>query len=93
MQGEVRVLSVIFNTTFLFHRRQPVLDFFFLRVFLALAGVAQWIEHQPANRRVAGSIPSQGTSLGCGPGPQLRACEKQLIHVSLPLFLLPFPSL
>ena len=32
----------------------------------ALAGVAQWIEHQPANQRVAGSIPSQGTCLGCG---------------------------
>ena len=36
----------------------------------ALAGVAQWIEHQPANQRVAHSIPSQGTCLGCGPGPQ-----------------------
>ena len=35
----------------------------------ALAGVAQWIEHGPANQRVAGSIPSQGTGLGCGPGP------------------------
>ena len=36
----------------------------------ALAGVAQWIERQPANQRVTGSIPSQGTGLGCGPGPQ-----------------------
>ena len=36
----------------------------------ALAGVAQWIECQPANQRAAGSIPSQGTCLGCGPGPQ-----------------------
>ena len=27
----------------------------------ALGGVAQWIEHQPTNQRVAGSIPSQGT--------------------------------
>ena len=36
----------------------------------ALAGVAQWIECGPANQRVAGSIPSQGTCLGCGPGPQ-----------------------
>ena len=35
-----------------------------------LAGVAQWIEHRIANQRVAGSIPSQGTFLGCGPGPQ-----------------------
>ena len=36
-----------------------------------LAGEAQWIEHRPANQRVAGWIPSQGTSLGCRPGPQL----------------------
>ena len=34
----------------------------------ALAGVAQWIECQPVNQRVTGSIPSQGTCLGCGPG-------------------------
>ena len=37
---------------------------------LALADVAQWIELQPANQKVAGSIPSQGTYLGFGPGPQ-----------------------
>ena len=30
---------------------------------MALAGVAQWIEHRPANQRVVGSIPSQGTCL------------------------------
>ena len=35
-----------------------------------LAGVTQWIEHRPANQRVACMIPSQGTCLGCGPGPQ-----------------------
>ena len=55
---------------------------------VALAGVAQWIEHQPANQRVASLIPSQGTCLGCGPGPWLRACERQLIDVSLPPFTL-----
>ena len=33
----------------------------------ALAGVVQWIERHSANQRVAGSIPSQGTCLGCGP--------------------------
>ena len=43
----------------------------FIRKFaLALAGVAQWIEHQPVNQKVAGSIPSQGTCVGCEPGPQ-----------------------
>ena len=39
------------------------------KVWLALAAVAQWIEHWPANQRVTGSIPSQGTCLGCRPGP------------------------
>ena len=38
-----------------------------LKIF-ALAGVAQWIECQPVNQRVACRIPSQGTCLGCGPG-------------------------
>ena len=36
----------------------------------AMAGVAQWIECWPTNQRVAGSVPSQGTCLGCGRGPQ-----------------------
>ena len=33
----------------------------------ALAGVAQWIECWPANQKVTGSIPSQGTCLGYRP--------------------------
>ena len=59
----------------------------------ALAGVAQWTERWPMKQEVTGLIPSQGTCLGCGPGPQLGACKRQPIDVSLPLFLLPFPSL
>ena len=60
----------------------------------ALAGVAQWIDYRLVNQVVAGSIPSQGTGLGCGLGPQLGECEEQPhIDVSLPLFHLPFPSL
>ena len=60
----------------------------------ALAGVAQWIEHCLVNQRVADLIPSQGTCLGCGPGPQCGPRERQPhIYVSLPLFLFPFPSL
>ena len=65
-------------------------------LFLALTGVAQWVDH-PANQKVAGSIPSQGTCLGCGPGPQLGVHERQLIDVSFahqyfsPSFSLPCP--
>ena len=60
----------------------------------ALAGVGQWIEHQPVNQRVTSSIPNQGTCLGCGRGPQHGASEKQPhTDVSLPPFLLPFPIL
>ena len=56
--------------------------------FLALAGVARWIEYQPVNQMVAGSIPSQGICLGCGPCPQLGAHERQPhTDVSLPLSL------
>ena len=36
----------------------------------AVAGVAQWIECPYVNQRVTGSIPSQGTCLGCWPGAQ-----------------------
>ena len=67
------------------------------KINTALAGVAQWIECQPANQRVAGLILSQRTCLGCGLGPQLWTCKKQPIDVSLthqcfPLsFSLPSP--
>ena len=65
-----------------------------LRPSTALAGVAQWIDCQPCNQRVAGLIPSQGTCLGCGPGPQERT-HKRHPHtdVLLLLFFPPFPSL
>ena len=48
-----------------------------------LACVALWIEHWPANRKVTSSIPSQGICLSVGPGPQLGACERQWVNVSL----------
>ena len=55
---------------------------------IALAGVAQWIECRPAKQRVAGSIPSQGTCLGCRSSPQWGSRERQLhIDLSLPLSL------
>ena len=65
-----------------------------LEVYFALAGMAQLVGHQPANQQVTGSIPRQGTCQGCGPDPQLGACERQLIDVSLAhLCFSPFPSL
>ena len=65
----------------------------------ALTGVAQWAGHCPANRKVTGSIPSQGTCLvvgqvpgwGCGRGN--RSMFLSLIDVSLSLFLTPSPFL
>ena len=62
-------------------------------IISVLIGMSQWIECWPENQRVANLIPSRGTCLGCGPGPQWGACERQPhIDVSLPLFLLPFFS-
>ena len=46
-------------------------------IIIVMADVAQWIEHQPANQRVASLIPSQGTFLGYGPGLQQGAHERQ----------------
>ena len=57
--------SVNFLATGLYFNFGP--NTFFKKVFFALAGVVQWIEHRPVSQRVAGSIPSQGTYLGCRP--------------------------
>ena len=58
----------------------------------ALAGVAQWTERWPANPNVleAGSAPSQGTCLGCGPSDN-QSMYLSHIGVSLPLFIPSFP--
>ena len=42
----------------------------------SLAGVTLQIKHQPVNPKITGSIPSQGTRLGCEPGPQYGACKR-----------------
>ena len=58
------------------------------QIIIALADVALWTECQSVNQRVTGLIPSQGTYLGCQPGPHWGARErKPHIDVSLPLFL------
>ena len=51
---------------------QPNFIFVLFKIltYLALAGVAQWIECRLANQRVTGSIPSQDTRLSYTPGPQ-----------------------
>ena len=57
-----------------------------------LAGVAHWIEHQPVNQKVTGSILSWDTCRSCG----LRSNQLMFlsqIEVLLPLFLPPFGSL
>ena len=57
----------------------------------ALASVTQWIEHGPENQRVAGSIPSQGTCLGCRPGPPQGTCKRQL-HIEFLFLSFSFPA-
>ena len=63
-------------------------DFFLKKSGVALARVAQWSEHRPANQNVPSSVSSQGMCLGCRPGGQLGMCKRQLI-----VSLLPYPSL
>ena len=60
---------------------------------MALAGVAQWVECQPGNQRLAGLIPSQDARLHCRPGPQEEALKRQPHTDVLSLSLPPFPSL
>ena len=53
------------------------------KILMALTDVAQWFGHCTPNQKVAGSIPSQGTCLEYGPGPQLGPCKRQPMDVSL----------
>ena len=52
------------------HKTKPNICAFKIVFIFAQTGAAQWTGQPPANQRVAGSIPSQGTCLGCGPGAQ-----------------------
>ena len=57
----------------------------------ALAGVAQWIDHRPANQRVAGSIASQGHAWVAGPVPSRGYTRGNHTLMFLSLFFF-FPS-
>ena len=50
---------------------------------MVLAGAAQWIEHWPVDQKVAGSIATQVTCLGCRPDSQLGVCERPTMNISL----------
>ena len=47
----------------------------------------------PENWKVSGSIPSQGTCLGCGPGPQLGRARGNQLMFRTSMFFFLFPSL
>ena len=58
--------------------------------------MAHLVEYHPAMQEVTGSIPGQGTCLGCGfcPGSgQVPKATDRCFSPFLPLFLPPFPSL
>ena len=98
LEGEIITLNVHIRKNQISQISYYSFHFLFKKLKTALAGVAQWIDCRPANQKVAGSIPSQGTCLCCGPGPQLGACKRQLIDASpahrfFSPFLPPFPSL
>ena len=61
-----------------------------------LTGVAQWIKRWPVNQKVTSSIPSQGTCLGCRPGPGWgvwEATDQCISHASMFLSLSFSPPL
>ena len=49
---------------------------FVIKEATALAGVAQWVGAPSHGQKVAGSIPSQSTSLGLGFDPQCRPIQE-----------------
>ena len=52
-----------------------------------------WLEHHTVNRKVTGSVPGQGTCLGCRFYPRSRHVLEATINVSVPLSLPAFSSL
>ena len=65
---------------------------FLKKIYSTQASVAQWIECWPANQRITGSIPSEGTCLGCA-GQDLSRGHMRSNHTSMFLSLsLSLPS-
>ena len=69
LMSEIKKFIISFSSWSVWRSQSSNISF--KKHFLALAGVSQWIERRPVNQKVSGSVPSQGTCLGCGPGPQL----------------------
>ena len=73
---ELRVLKSLDSTSYIL----PTCSFDRKIMEAALAGVAQWIERWLVKQRVTSLIPSQGTCLGWGPGPQLGSLVEVTTH-------------
>ena len=60
---------------------------------VALTGVAQWIGHWPVNRKATGFDSQSEHTHGLQARSLVGGCKRQPhTDISLPLFLLPFPS-
>ena len=57
--------------------------FYYKSLLFTLIGAAQWVGRRSLDQKVTGSIPSQGTCLGCRPDPWLGTYERLQIDVSL----------
>ena len=60
---------------------------------LAMAGVAQWIEHQPVNQRVTSSIPNLGHMPGLWAMSPVGSVQEATTHWCFCPSLFPFLTL
>ena len=93
--NNISLLLLLLKNNFKSMRTFPKNRFYMTQkpVFVDLAGVAQLVGHHPADQEVMGSVPSQGTSLGCRFGPHpinislSHPCFSSPLSPSLPLCL------